>query len=113
METQQVKGALKAMPIKTNRRDAEGIAPWLVPAGPLQIANLAVWFGLHVVVGEMRIVTTLGLRLDMPVWSTLDITAAALVIASLVPVFRFQFGTLTVLAGSAVAGLILKLALDA
>lgn len=26
METQQVKGALKAMPIKTDRRDAEGIA---------------------------------------------------------------------------------------
>jgi transposase len=26
METRQVKGALKAMPIKTNRRDAEGIA---------------------------------------------------------------------------------------
>ena len=26
METRQVKGALKAMPIKTDRRDAEGIA---------------------------------------------------------------------------------------
>lgn len=29
METRQVKGALKAMPIKTDRRDAEGIAPLL------------------------------------------------------------------------------------
>ena len=29
METRQVKAALKAMPIKTDRRDAEGIA-WLL-----------------------------------------------------------------------------------
>jgi transposase len=37
METRQVKGALKAMPIKTDRRDAEGIARllhlgWFRPA---------------------------------------------------------------------------------
>ena len=40
METRQVKGALKAMPIKTDRRGAEGIAPAsprLVPAGLLQV----------------------------------------------------------------------------
>ena len=30
METRQVKGALKAMPIKTDRRDAEGIARLLL-----------------------------------------------------------------------------------
>ena len=40
METRQVKSALKAMPIKTDRRDAEGICPafadGLVPAGALQ-----------------------------------------------------------------------------
>ena len=38
METRQVKGALKAMPIKTDWRDAEDStppAPRLVPAGPL------------------------------------------------------------------------------
>ncbi len=41
METRQVKGALKAMPIKTDRRDAEGIAAIrldrLVSPGPLQV----------------------------------------------------------------------------
>ena len=41
METRQVKGALKAMSIKTDRRDAEGIArpssSRLVPSGSLQI----------------------------------------------------------------------------
>ena len=31
METRQVKGALKAMPIETDRRDAEGIARLLYP----------------------------------------------------------------------------------
>lgn len=75
------------------------------------IGNLAVWFGLHVVFGEVGIVTALGLRLDMPVWSTLDIAAGALVIAALVAVLRFKVGTLPVLAGSALAGLVLRLAL--
>lgn len=41
METRQVKAVLKAMPVKTDRRDAEGIARLLrigvVQAGPLQV----------------------------------------------------------------------------
>ncbi len=77
------------------------------------ILNLAVWFGLHVVFAEVRTLTALGLRLDVPVWATLDLAAAALVLSALVAVFRFGTGTLTVLAGSAVAGLVLKLALGA
>ena len=45
METRQVKAALKAMPIKTDRRDAEGIArllaDGLVPASALQVGVIA------------------------------------------------------------------------
>jgi chromate transporter len=69
------------------------------------ILNLAVWFGLHVVFDEVRTVTSLGLDLDLPVWSTLNLAAAALVLAALVAVFRFRLGAVTVLAGCALAGL--------
>jgi chromate transporter len=71
------------------------------------ILNLAVWFALHVVFGEVRTVTSLGLDLDVPVWRSVNWAAALLVIAAMVAVFRFRLGTLTVLGGSAVAGLAL------
>jgi len=73
------------------------------------ILNLAVWFGLHVAFDEVRTVTSFGLDLDMPVWATLNLAAAVLVLAALVAVFRFRLGTVTVLAGSALAGMALAL----
>jgi chromate transporter len=74
------------------------------------ILNLAVWFGMHTVFGEVRAITSFGLDLDLPVWSTLSLPAGVLVLAALVAVFRFRLGTVTVLAGCAVAGLLLDLA---
>jgi chromate transporter len=74
------------------------------------ILNLAVWFGLHVVFDEVRTVTGFGLNLNLPVWSRLDPAAAALALAALVAVFRFRLGTVTVLAGCALAGMALALA---
>jgi len=71
------------------------------------ILNLAVWFGLHVVFDEVQTVTAYGLDLDVPVWSTVNLAAAALVLAALVAVFRFRLGAVTVLAGCALAGVAL------
>ncbi len=71
------------------------------------ILNLAVWFGMHVVFVEVRTITSLGLDLDVPVWSTINLAAAALVLAALVAVFRFKLGPVTVLAGCALAGIAL------
>ena len=45
-----------------------------------------------------------SLDLDVPVWSTVNLAAAALVLAALVAVFRFRLGAVTVLAGCALAG---------
>lgn len=73
------------------------------------ILNLAVWFGLHVVFDEVRTLISFGLDLDVPVWSTVNLAAAALVLAALVAVFRFRLGPVTVLLGSAAAGLALQL----
>lgn len=71
------------------------------------ILNLAVWFGLHVVFEEVRTVTAYGVDLDVPVWSTVNLAAAALVLAALMAVFRFRLGAVTVLAGCALASVAL------
>lgn len=73
------------------------------------ILNLAIWFGLHVVFAELRTVAAAGLRLAVPVWSSLDATAAVLVLAALLAVFRFRLGTVQVLAACALAGLAIHL----
>jgi len=75
------------------------------------ILNLSVWFALHTLFGEVHTVHTLGARLLVPVWSTLD--PAALVIAGVagLALLRWHMGMLWVLAGGAAAGLVWKLGL--
>jgi chromate transporter len=73
------------------------------------ILNLAVWFGLHVVFDDVRTVTSFGLNLDIPVWSSLNGPAAALILAALIAVFRFNLGPVRVLAACSAAGLALWL----
>ena len=72
------------------------------------ILNLATWFGLHVVFDEVGTMTSFGLDLDVPVWSSLNLAAAVLVVAALVAVFRFGYGAVTVLACCALAGMALS-----
>ncbi|AXS40030.1 chromate efflux transporter [Breoghania sp. L-A4] len=74
------------------------------------ILNLAVWFGLHVIFDEVRTVMSFGLSLDMPVLSSLNGPAAALVLVALIAVLRFRPGPVSVLAGCAAAGLALNFA---
>ncbi len=69
------------------------------------ILNLALWFGLHVTFGQMRTITSFGLDLDMPVWSSLDLWAASLALAAMIAVFRFGLGPVSVLAGCAATSL--------
>jgi chromate transporter len=73
------------------------------------ILNLSIWFALHTVFRETVPVRALGLSFDMPVWSSIDVAALALAIAAAAAIFRFNLGMLTVLAGSCVAGVVLRL----
>ena len=73
------------------------------------ILNLSIWFALHTVFRETVPVRSFGLSFDMPVWSSIDIAALALAIAAATAIFRFNVGMLTVLAGSCVAGVVLRL----
>ena len=74
------------------------------------ILNLAIWFAMHSLFGEVREVAGAGFRSDVPVLSSINWAALLLTLAALVAVFRFKLGTLTVLAGCAAAGLLLSLA---
>ncbi|ODT58140.1 MULTISPECIES: chromate transporter [Paracoccus] len=74
------------------------------------ILNLALWFALHVLFGQLRRVTAMGLDLELPVWSTLDLAALVLVAGAIIGVFTLRLGAVTVLAACALAGLGLRLA---
>jgi len=69
------------------------------------IANLAVWFAVHALFGEIAVWRGLGMSLDVPVWTSIDPAALVLTVAAVVAVFRFNIGTLWVLGACAVAGI--------
>ncbi len=68
------------------------------------ILNLAIWFALHVLFRELRSWTGLGMTFDVPVWSTVNLPALLLTLASTVAIFRFKAPMPAVLAASALAG---------
>ncbi len=73
------------------------------------ILNLSIWFALHTVFRQTVPIRSFGLSFDMPVWSSLDVAALVLAVAAATAIFRFNIGMLTVLAGSCVAGVALRL----
>jgi len=75
------------------------------------ILNLAVWFGLQVLFGELRTVKLLGATVDLPVLGSANIAAVALAAACAVAVFRFRFGMIPVLLASSMAGIVYALML--
>jgi chromate transporter len=69
------------------------------------VLNLAIWFALHVVFGQVdRIAGPAGLQLQVPVWDSLDVFAAALSALAMLAMIRFKLGMLPTLAGSALIG---------
>ncbi len=75
------------------------------------ILNLAVWFGLQVLFGELRPVRLLGASFDVPVPGSANVATLALVAACAVAVFRLRFGMVPVLLASALAGIVYALML--
>jgi chromate transporter len=69
------------------------------------ILNLSVWFALHVVFAEVEVLRLGPLRLDLPVWATIDWAALVLAAAALVAMLRLRVGMGWTLAGAALAGI--------
>ena len=77
------------------------------------VLNLAVWFGLHVLFGEVREVEGVGISLDVPVLATIDPAALVLTLAAVVAVFHLKIGMIPVLAACSAAGVLYFLAVGA
>src|SRR5262249_47654187 len=75
------------------------------------ILNLAAWFALHVLVGELREIQAPGMVIDLPVLSTVNMPSLILTLSALIAVFWFRIGMLPVLAGCSIAGLVYGLAI--
>ena len=74
------------------------------------ILNLSIWFAIHTLFREVTPVHSFGLSFGMPVLSSVDIPALILAAAAAIAIFRFNLGMLYVLAGSCLAGVVLRLA---
>ncbi len=68
------------------------------------ILNLAIWFAIHTLSGEVRSVPFAAGSFEIPVPGTIDVAASLLALAAAVAVFRFKAGVLQVLAVCAAAG---------
>ncbi|ATY33905.1 chromate efflux transporter [Sphingomonas psychrotolerans] len=68
------------------------------------ILNLAIWFAIHTLFGEVRAVPFAGGTLDVPVPATIDWPALLLTLGAVVAVFRFRLGVLPVLGACACLG---------
>jgi chromate transporter len=77
------------------------------------ILNLAVWFALHVLFGQLRPVQGLGMVIDVPVLRSVNLPSLLLTLAALLAVFRFKVGMLPVLAGCSALGLFYGFAIGA
>jgi chromate transporter len=70
------------------------------------ILNLALWFAIHTLFGQVRLVPFAGGTIDVPVLASLNIAAALLALGAVVAVFRFKIGVLPVLGACSVLGAI-------
>jgi chromate transporter len=75
------------------------------------VLNLAIWFALHTLFLEVRTVKAGPLSFDAPVLAQPNLPAMLLTAAALIAVFRYKVGTMWVLAGCALAGVLIRLAL--
>ena len=73
------------------------------------ILNLAVWFALHTIFAQVRLLVVGPLQLNVPVLASLNLWALLLAIAAMIAVFRLKAGMITTLAACAVAGIALHL----
>jgi chromate transporter len=74
------------------------------------IANLALWFALHVLFARVAVLEAGPLRLQSPEWASFDWRAAAIAAVALVLMFRLKWGIIATLGVSAALGLVLGLA---
>jgi chromate transporter len=76
------------------------------------ILNLSIWFAIHTVFAVVNERSIGPARIFIPVWNTVGVPSLALTLLAMLAMFRFKAGIAKTLAGSAVLGLIWKLAFE-
>jgi chromate transporter len=69
------------------------------------ILNLAIWFALHTLFGEVRPWRAGSVTLELPVLASLDPAALMLALAAVLAVFRFKAGPMQTIAACGAAGI--------
>ncbi len=72
------------------------------------VLNLAVWLGLHTLFGTVVETAVPGMKVPVPLLSTVDPYAVLIAVVAFVGMWRFRWGIVPVVAGSAITGLILR-----
>lgn len=73
------------------------------------VLNLSLWFALHVLFQRVETLSVGPLRLAVPEWASLDMTAALMMLAAALALLRFKAGMLVTLGAGALAGIALRL----
>ncbi len=103
-------GAPFAERLRSNRF-ANGALKGITAAVLGVIANLALWFALHVVFGTVDALhLPLGAELPLPVWPSFQIAAALMCVIATVALLRFKIGAVWLILASAVCGVALRIA---
>ena len=74
------------------------------------ILNLAIWFALHTLFGQVDAHHIYGMVLQIPVMTTLNVASFVLSVAAMIAIFRFKVGMIPTLFASSAAGILLYLA---
>jgi chromate transporter len=73
------------------------------------IANLAVWFAMHVMFRDVRVVAGTGWTIDVPVLASINVGSVVLFAGAAFAIFYAKKGLLTVLGATAAAGVAMYL----
>lgn len=73
------------------------------------ILNLAVWFAVQTLFGRTVEIDRWGLKIDAPIWSTIDPLAAAIAVGAALALFRLRWGILSTLALAGGIGAVARL----
>ena len=94
-----------------NNRKLNGAMSAITAAVVGVVLNLAVWFALHTMFGEVAEMHSYGMRILGPSWSTVNGAAVILTAIAIMSMLRYKIGMLPTLAGSAALGSIYYLLL--
>jgi chromate transporter len=74
------------------------------------VLNLAVWFALHTLFGQVQTVEYGVVRTSVPLLATLDWRALIIAVGAMVAIFRFRIGMMATLGAAAIVGVVLRAA---